>query len=181
MAVDTHGKVYAAQRRRERDPGLWRARQTRRAHIWPGRAPAPGTPTPGIIPAGYEAEIGISNTTTLSTTGNIPVDPDLLMGGFHICGLAVDPRDNLYVVEVPQTGGINLLRFDSNGNITARWPLPHDFRPAMGCLAADAEHVYVSSSFGQVYVLDLAGQVQRESLWTIDRLAWRPAGRSRWW
>ena len=160
LAVDSRGTLYATSASGN-EIVLFDPSGSVSGTIWPGRAPAPGTPGPGIVPTGYEAAIGLVNPNTLPTTTPAagPTDPDLT-GNFAFCGLTVDARDNLYAVDWSSPASRGLLRFDSRGNLTARWPLPLHFTPAHGCLAADAHFIYLASGDGRIFVLDLDGALQ---------------------
>jgi streptogramin lyase len=57
------------------------------------------------------------------------------------------------------------LRFDQDGQITARWALPEGyaagFYPAQNCLEADDKHLYLTTFTGKLYIMDFQGHVQR--------------------
>ena len=81
---------------------------------------------------------------------------------FEFCGIATDSHDNLYTVDIVDPTGYKILRFDPEGMITARWPVPDGYAPTSGCLAADAEHIFLGAVDNKVYVMDYDGKVQKQ-------------------
>lgn len=143
--------------------------------IRPSRAPQVPTPGPGILPVGIEEEVIMSNMT-LSRGGPTPVPgapaPNLGGGGaFDFCGLAVDHNDQLYTIDTLDPTGYKILRFNREGDITARWNTPEGYGPTRGCLSTDEDHIYLASRFGKIYVLDYEGNELR----SID-VAYQPFG-----
>jgi sugar lactone lactonase YvrE len=131
--------------------------------LLPSKAPPVPTPGPGILPSGYENELNLPGTGLFATATPIG---GASVARFEFCGLAVDPQDNLYMMDLTnQSGsqsGFGIMRFDRDGNITARWPAPVGYEPTSGCLASDRDHLYLGARTNRVYVLDYAGKLQRE-------------------
>jgi DNA-binding beta-propeller fold protein YncE len=124
--------------------------------INPAQAPLVPTPGPGIIPSGYQMETTLP-TGILSTPTPIGIPPGVIPGPrFEFCGIAVDSQERLYTLDL-QTTNYKLLRFDRQGNITARWPLPSQFEPASGCIAIDQDRIYLNSRKSRVYTIDFEG------------------------
>lgn len=127
--------------------------------LWPGLALEGAREGPGIRPLGFP---------TPAPTKPTPIAVGLQPTVFTFCGLATDPQDNLYVVDPLDR---KLLRLNRQGNIAARLPLPENFDGAKGCLAADADYIYLSSRFGSIFILDHAGSILREV-----KLSYQPFG-----
>jgi sugar lactone lactonase YvrE len=150
LAVDSQGTVYASGKD---DGSIWQFHPngTIRGQIWPRRAPAPGTPAIGYRPAGPGGVVILPGATPIPTlTPGGPSQTEVLF-----CGLAVDPQDYLYFADVELR---RLLRFDREGQVQAEWPLPSTYIPARGCLAADADRVYLADRLSIIYVYDHAGK-----------------------
>jgi streptogramin lyase len=149
IVVDAHGTVYA----NDNDSGVvwvFDSNGGVRGMLWPRLAPDPGTPGPGILPA--VADVEIQNAAHPTPTPGGPQRNEFLF-----CGMALDSADNFYLAD---TELARILRFDSDGQIRATWPLPDNYIPARGCLAADDTHVYLSDRRSIIYVYDLSGQLQ---------------------
>lgn len=139
----------------------------------PSQAPAVGTPGPMIVPSGLATELNPNGFRPFSGTPTpqpyIPgkLVPRNTIPNFDFCGIAAE-GGNLYLVDLFDPTGYKLLRFDLQGNITARWDAPHNFQPTNGCLAADSGYIYLSSiegaKEGKVYILDHEGTIRR----TVD-------------
>ena len=69
------------------------------------------------------------------------------------------------------------MRFDRDGNISARWPVPKGYEPTSGCIAADAEHLYLSARTGSIYVLDYNARPQREIKLPFQPFGISPGGK----
>jgi hypothetical protein len=162
LALDSTGRLYAT----DNDGSIvwvFDSSGSPVGTILPLRSPPVPTPGPGILPAGYENELYLPGTGLLAT-------PTPFGGAgvarFEFCGLAVDPRDNLYMLDLTnQSGsqsGFGIMRFDRDGNITARWPAPTGYEPTSGCLAADRDHIYLSARTGTIHVLDYEGNPQKK-------------------
>lgn len=135
------------------------------------RAPAPEVPGPGIIPSSLESEL---NTNGVRLFGAVPTPvytgtgalPRSAIPNFDFCGIATDTQSNLYLVDLYDPTGYKLLRFDPDGNITARWPLPPKYQPTNACVAADSRYIYLGSIEaaigGVVYVLDHNGKIMQQ-------------------
>src|SRR5690349_11564153 len=150
LAADARGALYAS----DIDNGSiwvfdWNGNVS--GQIWPRRA-APGSPGPGIQPAGLGTEF--TQQIAQATPKNLPLDRT-----FHTCGMAVDPENYLYVLD---TGLARIQQFDTSGHLRATWPLPQSYINAPGCLAADGTHLYVADNHGLILVYDHAGAQQTE-------------------
>jgi streptogramin lyase len=109
----------------------------------------------------------------LSTATPIPVSAAAAAGigtspTLTFCGIAADKRDHLYVVDDEQS---LLLGFDREGKAVSRWPLPEGYAPVKGCLAADAQHIYLLSNLGMVSIFDYDGTLSNQI-----KLPFLPAG-----
>ncbi|MFL5731648.1 MAG: PQQ-binding-like beta-propeller repeat protein, partial [Chloroflexia bacterium] len=162
LAVDTHGTLYAT----DVNGGLiWVFDSTGspKGSLRPGKAPAVPTPGPGILPTGFEEELNLARTGILPTP--TPISGTMGMVGyipnFEFCGITTDPRDNLYTIDLVDPTGLKLLRFDHDGMITARWPVPEGYEPTSGCLAADTDHIYLSARDNRIFVLDHEANKQK--------------------
>jgi hypothetical protein len=168
LAIDSHNTIYASD---TYGGVVWVFDQSGgpRGTIRPARAPAVGMPGPGILPVGIEEELRLANISLLPTPvptvlGGVSngAPPGLpVLGSFDFCGLAVDGKDNLYTIDTADPTGFKILRFNSDGNITGRWPTPADYGPTRGCLAADDQYLYVSNRFGSILIYDFDGNLVR--------------------
>ena len=132
--------------------------------IWPGAAPAVGTPGPGIVTLADPDPSSRAITSSLRLMQ--PLTQTLPAGqavSFTLCGVAVDALDRLYVADNLKQ---QLLQFDNEGHISARWPLPHTFGGSAGCLAADGRYIYVASRSRTIHFVDFQGKIVREV--TVD-------------
>ena len=175
MATGGHGTLYATD---ARSGIVWvfDSSGSPRGTLRPALAPVVPTPGPGILPTGIDEEIGLAGMGVVPTRTPRPgmEGMGLNPGYFEFCGIASDEADNLYTIDLIDSGGYKLLRFDREGNITARWPLPKDYLPGDYCVNSDRDHLYLSSSNHKIYVLDYEGHPQKE----ID-LGFQPYGISR--
>src|SRR5687768_5269222 len=134
--------------------------------IWPGAAPGVGTPGPGIVTMADPdpSSRAISNSLRLMEPITTTLTAEQTLS-FPLCGVAVDTLDRLYVAD-----NLNreLLQFDKNGIITARWPLPITFIGTAGCLAADDRHVYVASRSLTLHIYDFDGNRVRDIPFDFD-------------
>ncbi len=158
LAADARGRLYAT----DIDNGSiwvfdWNGNVS--GQIWPRRA-APGSPGPGIQPAGMGSEF--TQQIARTTPKDLPLDRT-----FHTCGMAVDPENYLYVLD---TGLSRIQQFNPDGHLRATWPLPQTYISAPGCLAADATRLYIADNRGIILVYDHAGAQQTE---------WKLSGPSR--
>jgi hypothetical protein len=138
------------------------------------KAPDVPTPGPGILPPGTEANLGSPAFRLFAPTptpGRSPSGRILRSSipNFDFCGVASDAAGNVYLVDLYDPTGYKLLRFDREGNITARWPLPQQYQPTSACVATDSKFLYVSSvrntNNGMIYVYDHDGkQLQQAQL-----------------
>lgn len=170
LAVDRHGNTYATDLNGKLVWAFDLSGQPR-GTLQPIKAPPVPTPGPGISPLGFgneEAAIGsnifrATSTPVVRDPTNIPRSA---ITSFDFCGIAVDGEDNLYLADLFDPTGYKLLRFDSNGNITARWPLPSERLPTNDCLAVDSQFIYISvlerGQLGKVLVLDHDGNIIHE-------------------
>ena len=162
LAVDSRGTLYASN-----SQGgavyVFDASGMPRGTLNPTVVTGAGTPGPGIVPIGLLAPLSLPGSSVIPTatpfTTTITAD---LQPIYTYCGLAVDPNDNLYLMDLVDPNNRAILRFNRDGVITARWPAPATFEPTRGCIAADANHVYLSSLYGQIFALDGDGKVTRE-------------------
>lgn len=172
LTVDSHGTLYATD---VRGGLIWvfDSSGSPKGTLRPGRAPAVPTPGPGIIPTGFEEEINLTGAALIPTATPPPgVAPSNgYLPNFEFCGITTDAKDNLYTVDIVDPTGYKILRFDREGMITARWPVPEGYAPTSGCLAADAEHIYLGAVDNKVYVLDFEGKEQKQI-----RLQFQPFG-----
>ncbi len=175
LAVDSHNTIYAS----DGYAGvIWVFDESGapKGTIRPALAPVPPTPGPGILPVGIEEELRLANInlapspTPIGGAGSVSLGAGL-PGAFDFCGLAVDRNDNLYTVDTLDPTGYKVLRFDRDGNITARWTTPDGYGPTRGCVATDDERIYLASRFGKIYIYDYDGKLQRE----VD-VAYQPFG-----
>ena len=160
LAVNSHGTLYAS----DADGGMiWVFDKSGNPQgtIRPATAPPVPTPGPGIMPSGFEAEASLvmRAPTPVGTPGGALYD---VSNRFTFCGLVTDPQDNLYTVDLSNTGGRSIMRFSADGNITARWPVPTDYEPTRGCLAASDKYIFLTSRFGKIYVYDHSGKSTKE-------------------
>lgn len=159
LAIDSHDTLYATDASGDL---IWVFDSSGNAQgtIRPGRAPAVGTPGPGILPNGLVEEMNLANLSLLpSPTPGTGVPAPFI---FDFCGIAVDPNDNLYTVDTIDQTGPKIIRFDKDGMINMRIPAPHEFGPTKGCIAVDNDHIYLASRYGKVYVMDYSGKVSEE-------------------
>lgn len=172
LAIDQHGTLYASSATGNAIL-VFDATGRPQGTIWPAQIPAAGTRGSGIIPAGGGAIIASLNALTLPTPTLNPGfhDPDADTSLFWFYGLAVDTQDRLYLVDRHVPGNASVLQFNRAGNLTARWPLPRSFTAALGCLTTDRNHVYLSTSSGQVFVFDYNG-----TLLKTLKLPYQPSG-----
>ncbi|HUP28352.1 MAG TPA: hypothetical protein VM409_07945, partial [Chloroflexia bacterium] len=117
--------------------------------IRPSTAPPVPTPGPGIVPRGLEFELNVPSFGRPSPT------PSVI---FSFCGMAIDAQDNLYLLDIADAVNVKLMRFNRDGNITARWSVPPKYQPTNDCLATDANHIYLNSAGGRVFALDFEGK-----------------------
>jgi hypothetical protein len=164
LAVGGQGTLYATDARF----GLvwvFDSQGNPKGTIRPAMAPDVPTPGPGIFPVGFEEEIHLSGmglVPTATPRSGVAISGYLSTLYFNFCGVIADAQDNLYTVDLVDASGFKLLRFDRNGNITARWPLPQGYSPISNCLAADSANIYVGDHENKVYVLDYEGRVIKE-------------------
>jgi DNA-binding beta-propeller fold protein YncE len=138
--------------------------------IWPATAQGPGQPGPGILPAVQPTPI----IRPYDPFNTLPPPPANAPGPQYptvlFCGLAVDPDDNLLLVN---NATQKLEKYNAKGDLLVQWPLPPLFDGSKGCIAADATYIYIASRFGSVYVLDRQANVLLEV-----KLEYQPFGLS---
>jgi sugar lactone lactonase YvrE len=138
--------------------------------IWPATAKGPGQPGPGILPAVQPTPV-VKPYDPFNTLPPAPANaPGPQYPAVIFCGLAVDPEDNLLVVN---NATQKLEKYSPGGEILVQWPLPELFDGSKGCIAADETYIYLASRFGSVYVLDRQANVLREV-----KLEYQPFGLS---
>jgi streptogramin lyase len=158
VAVNSAGTVYATN---ADGNAIWVFTQGGglTGTIWPATADGPDQPGPGILPVTQPTPVVLpyDQFNTLPTPTPNPQTPHYPAVIF--CGLAVDPDDNLLLVN-NATG--KLEKYSPSGDLLVQWDLPALFDGSRGCIAADQSHIYIASRFGSVFVLDRDGRVQRE-------------------
>jgi SMP-30/Gluconolactonase/LRE-like region len=160
VAVDSHGTIYVTDAAspviRVFGPG-----GSLRAKLRPGLASRQGPPGPGFSqPGPYNdpERLGVPRTSfgSTSVSGSLrPWAPGI--DDFWFCGMALDSYDNLYV---PDWMHSRMLRFAPSGQLMARWPLPQDYHPSLGCVTAGPDNtLYLSDEHGVILRLDAQGRV----------------------
>jgi|GEM_PF-1834751 len=174
LAVDSTGRVYASDASGNL---VWVFDEggSPQGVIRASRAPQVPTPGPGILPNGMVEELALTNINLFPTA--TPVTATQTLNVLNFCGIATDPKDNLYVVDTIDPTGPKILRFDREGMITARMEAPSGYLPTKGCIAADDEHLYLASGSGQIFILDHAGKVQHEARVIFTPLGITPNGK----
>jgi DNA-binding beta-propeller fold protein YncE len=157
VAVDAQGTVYVTD---AESPVIrvFGPDGTLRAKLRPGLASRQGPPGPGFSPPGPYSDpegLGVPRATpgTARVSGALqpwPTGTD----DFWFCGLALDGHNRLHV---PDWMRGSMLRFAPDGRLQARWPLPRDYRPSLGCVATAGADVYLSDSRGTILRLDASG------------------------
>ena len=158
LALDSTGTLYASSAGGN-FVGVFDAVGTPRGRIWPPVAPDAAVDAVGILPTGYDSPVRLTGPVGTPTPAPARVENE--RANYSFCGLAVGPGDALYLVNTMGGEVPAVFRFDRAGRIAARWPLPADYSSAVGCLAADATHVYVSSGTQHILIFDGAGVLQR--------------------
>jgi hypothetical protein len=170
IAVDRQGSVYASDLNGMLlwafDP-LGQPRGTMNPTKVP---PAPGH-GPGFIPIGFGNEVDAigshifrpAPTPVFSDPKKVPRSA---ITAFDFCGIATDAQDNFYLADLFDPGGYKLLRFDPDGNLTARWDIPAEQLPTNDCLAVDSQYVYLSvlerGQKGRILVFDKGGHLAHQ-------------------
>jgi sugar lactone lactonase YvrE len=158
LALDSTGTLYAGNAGGN-FIGVFDAAGTPRGRIWPPVAPDAAVDTVGILPIGYDSPVRLTGPAGTPTPAPARVENE--RANYSFCGLAVGPGDGLYLLNTMGGEPPAVFGFDRAGRIAARWPLPADYSSSVGCLAADATHVYVSSGTQHVHVFDSTGVLQR--------------------
>jgi hypothetical protein len=168
LAIDSHDTLYATDASGDL---IWvfDSSGAPQGTIRASRAPAVGTPGPGILPNGLVEEMNLANISLVPSPTPVGGAPGTLV--FDFCGIAVDKQDNLYTVDTIDPTGPKIIRFDKDGIINQRIPVPAQYGPTKGCIAVDDNHIYLASRYGKVYVMDHAGKVQQD----VD-VAYQPLG-----
>jgi hypothetical protein len=160
LAVNSHGTLYAS----DLDSSLiwvFDSSGSPQGAIHPGAAPIVPTPGPGILPAELQNELKTAGLAFLNpTTTPLPSNQQIygVDRPFGFCGMGLDSNDNLYLLDIEDLTGYKILRFDSDGNITARWPTPPGFEPTNNCIVADSEYLYLNGIGSRIYILDHNGK-----------------------
>jgi sugar lactone lactonase YvrE len=81
---------------------------------------------------------------------------------FHFCGIALDTSDRLFV---PDALNHLMLQFSRDGRLTARWPLPADYAPSIGCVATGGPNVFLGDRRGAI--LSFSPQGKLLNRWTV--------------
>lgn len=160
VAVDSHGTIYVSD---AASPVIrvFGPDGSLRAKLRPGLASRQGPPGPGFsqpgpyndperlgVPRAAPGASGVSGLLQPWAPGT---------DDFWFCGMALDSHDNLYV---PDWMHNRMLRFAPNGRLIARWPLPQDYHPSLGCIAAGSNGaLYLSDEHGVILRLDDHGQL----------------------
>jgi sugar lactone lactonase YvrE len=169
LAADSHGNIYASD---DTDGVVWRFDSTGHVlgKLWPHWAKPPGTPGPGYQPAGISATV----LEPFARRTAVPVGP--IVRHFSFCGITIGPEDGLYMVDLDT---LQILHFDRDGQLRDSWPLPAGYVPAQGCIAADAQHLYLADLRSIIHVYDFTGREQTQ--WPVPQtphgLATTPDGR----
>ncbi len=163
LAVDRQGALYAtdlegsAIRVFGPDGSL-------RAKLWPALASWQGPPGPGFSPPGPASDperLGIpANLTQASAIVARNQPPTGLE--FHFCGIALDTSDHLFV---PDTMNHLMLQFSPSGSLIARWPIPVDYAPSIGCVATGGANVFLADRRGAI--LSFSSQGKPLNRWTV--------------
>ncbi len=173
LAVDRHGNVYATDLNGTLVWAFDPMGQPRGAMNPTKAPPTPGPgPGPGFAPVAFGNEVdAIGSHIFRSTPTPVVHDPDpshvprSVITSFDFCGIATDRQDNLYLADLFDPGGYKLLRFDPNGNLTARWAIPGEQLPTNDCLSVDSQYIYLSvlerGQRGRVLVYDHEGGLVR--------------------
>ena len=169
LAVDGQGNVYATQYNGQL---VWAydAQGLPRGTLNPTKAPpAPGAGAgPGFAPVAFGNELdAIGSQIFRSTPTPVVLDPAQVprnaITAFDFCGIATDEHDHFYLADVFDPGGYKLLRFDLDGNLTARWDIPTEQLPYNDCLAVDSDYIYVSvlerGQQGRILVYNHSGNI----------------------
>lgn len=151
LATDSQGRLYATS---SAGGHIWAfsPEGTPLGTIRPHISPDSGTGEISFRPAGYP-----SPTPLVHRSGpNVgqPIVPPI-----NFCGIAIGPRDTIYVVDQV---ALEVLRLDRFGAVEARFPLPETYQASRGCIATDAEHIYLGSRFGFIHVRDHGGEVIKD-------------------
>ena len=121
VAADSQGTLYASDVDNG-DVWVFDANGIVQGKLWPRRA-APGTPGPGLAPAGLDSAFTAALIRATPTPGG-PTERELLF-----CGLAVDPQDHLYRW-TPTSARCGSS--PAGGQVQAVWSLPADYIPPVG-------------------------------------------------
>lgn len=160
VAVDTRGTIYVTD---AASPVIrvFGSGGSLRAKLRPGLASRQGPPGPGFSqPGPYNdpERLGVPRASSGSTSvsGSLrPWAPGT--DDFWFCGMALDSHDNLYV---PDWMHSRMLRFAPNGQLMARWSLPQDYHPSLGCITTGTDDaLYLSDERGVILRLDAHGHV----------------------
>ncbi|MEA2573558.1 MAG: hypothetical protein QOH93_856 [Chloroflexia bacterium] len=170
LAVDRDGGVYATDLN-----GIlvwaYDSMGQPRGTLNPTKAPPTPGPGPGLAPIAFGNEVdAIGSHIFRGTPTPVIDDPMKVPRGaitvFDFCGIAVDERDNLYLADLFDPAGYKLLRFDLDGNLTARWDIPKDQLPTNDCLSVDSDYIYLSvlerGQRGRILVYTHSGELARE-------------------
>jgi sugar lactone lactonase YvrE len=135
-----------------------------RAKLWPALASWQGPPGPGFSPPGPASDperLGVpANLTQASAIAAQNLPPTGLE--FHFCGIALDTSDRLVV---PDTMNHRMLQFSSDGRLVARWSIPVDYAPAIGCVATGGASVFLADQRGAI--LAFSSQGNPLNRWTV--------------
>ena len=160
VAVDSHGTIYVSD---AASPVIrvFGPDGSLRAKLRPGLASLQGPPGPGFSqPGPYNdpERLGVPRTAPGARRVSGLLQPWALgTDDFWFCGMAIDSHDSLYV---PDWMHSRMLRFAPNGQLIARWPLPQDYHPSLGCIATSSDgSLYLSDEHGVILRLDDRGHV----------------------
>jgi hypothetical protein len=128
-----------------------------RAKLWPALASWQGPPGPGFSPPGPASDpeqLGIpANLTQASAIAARNLPP--LGLEFHFCGIALDTSDHLFV---PDILNHRMLQFSSDGRLVARWSIPLDYAPSIGCVATGGSNVFLGDQRGAILTFTSTGK-----------------------
>ena len=129
LAEDSAGRVYASDAERDL---IWIFDSAGRSLgvLRPFAGGAVGTSGPGIQPPGQ--------SRSAPAGGEVES---------RFCGLAVDSSDHLYIVDLAHN---QMQQWDRTGQLRATWPLPPNYVPGPGCVAAN-DSIYLADGQGLIY------------------------------
>jgi len=163
LAVDRQGALYATDLEGS-TIRVFGPDGSLRAKLWPALASWQGPPGPGFTPPGPASDperLGIpANLTQASAIVARNLPPTGME--FHFCGIALDASDRLVV---PDIMNHRMLQFSSDGRLLARWSIPVDYAPSIGCVATGGSNVFLGDRSGAI--LSYTAQGTLLNRWTL--------------